>query len=138
MNRRDLQRLSNMRLSEAKVLLDSGYYSGAYYLLGYAVECALKACIARRVQQHEFPDLQTVRDSYTHNLQSLLNVSGLESDLDQARRVDEILNAKWSTVKDWTVESRYHYSIPEATARELYSAVAARSNGVLAWLKQRW
>jgi len=83
MNRRDLQRLSSVRLSEAKILLDNGYYSGAYYLLGYAVECALKACIAKQVKRHEFPDRQTVNDSYTHNLQSLLRISGLEVELEQ-------------------------------------------------------
>ena len=31
MNRRDLQRLSNIRLAEAKVLLDNEHYSGAYF-----------------------------------------------------------------------------------------------------------
>ncbi|RLC09228.1 MAG: DNA-binding protein, partial [Deltaproteobacteria bacterium] len=26
-------------------MLDNGYFNGAYYLLGYSVECTLKACI---------------------------------------------------------------------------------------------
>ena len=52
MYKRDLQRISDIRLSEAKVLLDNEYYSGAYYQLGYSVECALKACIAKQVQRH--------------------------------------------------------------------------------------
>ncbi|MCH8297148.1 MAG: HEPN domain-containing protein [Chloroflexi bacterium] len=138
MNRRDLQRLSNTRLMEAKVLLDNRHYSGAYYLLGYSVECALKACIAKRVQRHDFPDRQTVNDSYTHNLQLLLKVSGLEVELDQARSDNHSLNTNWSTVKDWTVDSRYDYEMAEATVRDLYTAVVARSNGILAWLKQRW
>jgi HEPN domain-containing protein len=30
------------------VLLEAGLYAGAYYLAGYAVECALKACIAKK------------------------------------------------------------------------------------------
>jgi hypothetical protein len=47
MNRNDLQNLSRLREKEAKVLLDNGCFAGAYYLLGYAVECALKACIAK-------------------------------------------------------------------------------------------
>ena len=46
MNRRDLQELTRIRAVEAGTLLDQGMYDGAYYLSGYAVECALKACIS--------------------------------------------------------------------------------------------
>ena len=46
MNRADFQRLADVRIDEAGVLLAAGRWSGAYYLAGYAVECALKACIA--------------------------------------------------------------------------------------------
>jgi hypothetical protein len=47
MNRNDFQKISRLRVKEAKALLDNGYPAGAYYLMGYAVECALKACIAK-------------------------------------------------------------------------------------------
>jgi hypothetical protein len=68
MNRNDLQNLSRLRGKEAKVLLENGYFAGAYYLLGYAVECALKACIAKQIRRYDFPDLTFVRDSHTHNI----------------------------------------------------------------------
>ncbi|MCV5491797.1 HEPN domain-containing protein, partial [Escherichia coli] len=55
MNKNDLEALSDTRLNEAKCLLDHGFFHGAYYLCGYAVECALKACIAKSFLQHEFP-----------------------------------------------------------------------------------
>lgn len=55
LNRYDLQRLADLRAAEARLLLDNGYWSGAYYLAGYAVECGLKACIARRVREFDFP-----------------------------------------------------------------------------------
>lgn len=45
MNRVDFRQLAGLRIAEAKVLLDNNLYAGAYYLAGYAVECALKACI---------------------------------------------------------------------------------------------
>lgn len=54
-DRRDLHVLSRIRLKEAKALLDAGLYDGAYYLAGYAVECGLKACIAKKTKRHEFP-----------------------------------------------------------------------------------
>ncbi len=138
MNRRDLQRLSNIRLSEAKVLLDNEYYSGAYYLLGYAVECALKACIAKQVQRHDFPNRQTVNDSYTHNLRALLKVSGLEIEVRRERIRNPALDTNWTIVEDWAVDSRYDYAKDEVTTRDFFSAITARSNGVIPWLKRRW
>ena len=68
MNKNDLESLSAIRFNEAKCLLDNGFYHGAYYLCGYSVECALKACIAKTFQQHEFPNKKIVMDSYTHDL----------------------------------------------------------------------
>jgi len=43
MNRVDLQQLAELRLKESKALFAAGFPEGAYYLAGYAVECALKA-----------------------------------------------------------------------------------------------
>jgi HEPN domain-containing protein len=54
MNRSDFHRLTEIRIKEAKVLLDRKCYEGAYYLAGYAVECALKACIAKENASSRF------------------------------------------------------------------------------------
>lgn len=56
MNKSDLEALVNVRIKEAKLLLDNKCYEGAYYLLGYALECAIKVCIAKQVKEHDFPD----------------------------------------------------------------------------------
>ena len=74
MNRKNLQTLTELRLKEAKVLLDQGFQDGAYYLLGYAVECALKSCIAKQFREYDFPDKKLVLDSHTHELSKLLSV----------------------------------------------------------------
>jgi len=42
-NRNDFQDLARTRIREAQALFGSGEYSGAYYLIGYAVECALES-----------------------------------------------------------------------------------------------
>src|SRR5205807_5441492 len=55
MNRADFHKLTEIRMREAKVLLDRKCDEGAYYLAGYAVECALKACIAKKTLAHDFP-----------------------------------------------------------------------------------
>jgi hypothetical protein len=72
MNRNDLQKLAKIRVKDAKVLLDNGRFEGAYYLLGYSVECALKACIAKQINRHEFPDKELAQKVYTHKLSELL------------------------------------------------------------------
>jgi HEPN domain len=72
MDRRGLQELSRVRLKEATALLHIGLFDGAYYLAGYAVECALKACIAKETQRGEFPDKDRVISSHTHKLLNLV------------------------------------------------------------------
>jgi HEPN domain-containing protein len=57
-----------MRAEDARILLAAGRYAAAFYMCGYAVECALKACIAKQTREYEFPDLKQVRDSYTHDV----------------------------------------------------------------------
>ncbi len=55
MNRSSLQNLANERIKDAEALLMAGRWSGAYYLAGYAVECALKACFAKKTREYDFP-----------------------------------------------------------------------------------
>ena len=138
MNRADLQEISSLRVEEARVLLRNGYYSGAYYLIGYAVECALKACISKQIRRYDFPNRKLVNDSYTHDLERLLGVSGLKEELDSESAGNQALEENWSIVKDWSEQSRYRSDIPENEARDLFSAVTARRNGVLSWLMRWW
>jgi HEPN domain len=65
--RTEFQQLADVRIDEARVLLAQGKYDGAYYLAGYAVECALKACIAKLTNKDDFPDKVFVQRSYTHS-----------------------------------------------------------------------
>ena len=64
-NRGDWQRLSRSREREAKVLLDAGEHAGAYYLCGYAVECALKACIVKALPPRTMPEKKDVGNFYS-------------------------------------------------------------------------
>ncbi|WP_445248940.1 HEPN domain-containing protein [Microcoleus sp. OTE_8_concoct_300] len=81
MNRRDLQNIALTRIKEVEVLLNNRQYSGAYYLSGYVIECALKACIAKQTKKFDFPDKKTVMDSYTHDLEKLVKVAKIEKQL---------------------------------------------------------
>jgi hypothetical protein len=79
MNRTDLKLLADDRVADARTLLAATRWSAAYYLLGYAVECALKACVASQFRQDEVPDKKIVLDFYTHDLEKLLSISGLKA-----------------------------------------------------------
>ena len=65
MDRSDLQVLAEARVVDAEALLEAGRWAAAYYLLGYAVECGLKACAAKQFNQYEVPDKTVVNDFYT-------------------------------------------------------------------------
>jgi HEPN domain-containing protein len=98
MNRIDFQRLAELRLKEAKTLLSAELPDGAYYLAGYAVECALKACIAKRTREHDFPEKKLVNDSHTHDLGKLLELAGLSDLLKRDVANDEELKLDWENV----------------------------------------
>src|SRR5262245_37487659 len=107
MNRNDLRAVARLRRREARALLEANLPAGAYYLAGYAVECALKASISRTTQRHDFPQKSRVQDSYTHDLSKLLKVAGLQPTLDSAAALSPALARHWSIVKDWKETSRY-------------------------------
>jgi HEPN domain-containing protein len=134
MLRRDFQALSTVRIREAKALASARLYDGAFYLGGLAVESALKSAIARETQRYEFPDLRRVQRAYTHNLEDLLKLAGLEPSLNAS---EPAIRNSWTKVKVWNVESRYHVGCSELEALDFLEAVAGR-HGVHKWLRQFW
>ena len=137
MNRSDLRSLAVLRLQEAKALLNKRLYDGAYYLTGYAVECGLKSCIAKKTRRHDFPDRRIVNDSYTHDLNQLIKVSGLQAALEVEMQRDRAFEVNWALVKDWNEGSRYERH-DRAAAKSLYAAVADDRHGVFKWLRHHW
>ena len=143
MNRTDFQQLADLRLQEARALYAAGFPDGAYYLAGYAIESGLKACIAKRTQQYDFPDKKLVNDSHSHDLGKLLELAGL-SDLlknDVASNVE--LKLDWVTVRDWSEQSRYELFEGDpinglVEAGLLIDAVESKKGGVLRWIRQSW
>jgi HEPN domain-containing protein len=143
MNRNDFQRLAELRLKEARVLLAVELPDGAYYLSEYAVECALKACIAKRTREHDFPEKKLVNESHTHDIVSLLRLAGLSDRLkiDIGRNV--VSETFWETVQRWSEQNRYELIEGDDVFRFLKSklmitAVESEKGGVLPWIKQYW
>jgi hypothetical protein len=137
MNRADFQKLAKLRVREAKLLLDNQFYEGAFYLAGYAVECALKACAAKKTKRYDFPP-QNAGALYTHNFESLVALTGLKPDLDAEMKGVADFRKNWATVRLWSGNARYETNIDDKRAHDLYTAVTAEPSGVLSWLKKYW
>src|SRR5438445_10683236 len=100
-----------MRLTDAQQLLAAGRFDAAYYLAGYAVECALKACIARQIDQYDFPDKRLAEKSWTHVLEDLVGVAGLRQPFDAAQAADGDVADNWAIVAQWSELFRYYDGI---------------------------
>ena len=136
-HRSQLQKLARARLRDAKALFDAGQWSGAYYLSGYAVECGLKAAIAKQFSASTIPDPTHVRSIYTHKLPALVNVAGLQTRLDADSQSDPDLELNWGVVKDWDEGSRYEIW-SRSDAEGMLSAISDRRHGVMKWLRSVW
>lgn len=131
--------MSNDRIDDATVLLNNGRWSAAYYLLGYAVETGLKACILKFVEESGviFRDRKFAERCWTHRIDHLV----MQADLEPARGQDVCANPTrggyWGIVEAWTEASRYEQKT-ESDARDLYEAVTNDPDGVIQWIRQHW
>jgi len=107
-------------------------------LAGYAVECGLKACIAKQTREFDFPPDRKVIDAvYIHDLTKLIKSAGLEVTFNEDLKKDEKLASYWSVLKDWTESSRYE-EYDQKKAEDIYQTIADKKHGVLQWLSRRW
>jgi len=127
-----------MRLQEARALRRAGLHAGAYYLAGYAIECALKACIAKMTVRHAFPDKAFMNKIYTHDLEALVKLANLEQALLNDCKQQKPLELNWQIVRDWTEEARYRPVISAIVARDMTSACVSQQHGILSWVRARW
>jgi HEPN domain-containing protein len=138
LNRDKLRGLCDSRLEEARALLEKRLWTGAYYLTGLAVECALKSCLAGAVREHDFPDKNFVTQMYVHDLEKLFRLNGaLWAQLQADIQNDLKLRVNWTTVKDWDDSKRYDV-VEELTAKGLHDAATETGSGVIEWIKRRW
>jgi len=139
LDRVTFQAIAQVRIEEAESLLTAmpSRPDGAYYLAGYAVECALKACICKGYAQHQWPEKVFVLDCHTHSIEKLLGLAGLESLRKAAMAANPQLGQNWLIVKDWNENARYlQHSIP--VAQRLVAAINHAQDGVLTWIKAHW
>ncbi len=136
MNRAELQQLSDERIEDAKALLAASRWSGAYYLAGYALECALKSCVLAYVERTGiiFEDKKFAEKCWTHDLETLVRQADLITERGLAIAANERLGANWLIAKDWSESTRYRMSTQQQ-GEKLFHAITDNSDGVLQWVK---
>ncbi len=137
LTKEDLETLAATRLDDATVLLEADRPSAAYYVAGYAVELALKACIAKSFHPNSIPDKAFVNAIYTHDLVRLLGIAGLSLQFKEDSTADPLLAAAWGIASKWTEASRYELQ-GTFSASSLIGAIRHPEHGVLQWLKKHW
>jgi HEPN domain-containing protein len=135
--RSELQKLAVERLADAKALLAAKRWAAAYYLAGYAVECGLKACIARLTQAEEFPNKAFADKCWTHDVKRLVYLAGLEPTLEDLVAADSEFANNWDTVRSLDESSRY-LRIAKIDAEDLFDAITDRTHGVMPWIRLHW
>jgi len=138
MNKNDLQILVEIRVKEATVLFENECYHGAYYLLGYALECAFKACITKQVCENDFPDKKLSNASHTHKLSDLLGVAELKQKLSEQEKQDDKFKLNWVIAKDWSETARYEPVMKKTKVKDFFEAITDEQSGVLKWIKRWW
>ncbi len=133
MNRVDFQNLSVERLADAEALFAAGRHACSYYIAGCVVECALKACIADKTIEDDFPPRDANR-YWTHDLERLIDSADLRAEI----KSDPSLETSWAIVKDWSESSRYENSSDAGRARMMLDAITDPQNGILQWLRKYW
>jgi hypothetical protein len=101
----ELKILCTDRLEDAKCLFKEGRLDGAFYLVGYAIELGLKRKICLQLKWSGYPntrkEFENLTSFKTHNLDVLLHLSGVETE------IKTNFFSEWSVVTSWNTEARY-------------------------------
>jgi hypothetical protein len=111
-NRAHWQALAEERVLDADQLLQGGRWAGAYHLIGYAVECGLKACILAHIENNNtdiiFREKKFSENCWTHNIEDLVRLAGLRTVLDLDIAANPPLGVNWVYATQWKEISRWY------------------------------
>jgi hypothetical protein len=130
--RQDLLLLSVRWMEDARVLAGANRFAGAYHAGGLALECMLKAKIAKATVAEEFPDKKLAERAWGHDPGALLKLGELDRLMDLAAAP---IQTNWATVKDWTIDSRYTSGVNPTTVGAFLDALDDPKEGILSWLR---
>ncbi|HQU41984.1 MAG TPA: hypothetical protein PK867_04195 [Pirellulales bacterium] len=121
-------------------MLAAQRWSGAYYLAGYAVECAFKACVVGRVAaapELVFLDKKFSEKCWSHDFEALAKLADLDGTLAAELKLNVDFHKNWLLVSGWREQSRYDQK-SQAEAQVLFDAVSDKQNGALKWVRAHW
>lgn len=145
-----LWKLSQSRLRTVKILLEAADLDAAAYMMGYALETALKAATCRTLHLSEYPESvgnKTTKTYFmTHKFDQLLTVSGF-TDVFEASGPPET-SSKWSEFLqfypgDW-ITMRYDpntiIKFNSITVSKLYEILYAGEGSIIKTVEetQQW
>lgn len=137
MKRTDLQAIAQSKIDDAVLLLQDQRYSNSYYLAGFAVEIALKACIAKQIAAETIPDKTFIQAIHVHNIAALVGLAGLKPELQNKEDSDPDFHTYWGIATKWGPSARYQ-AIDSLSCQLLIQAVIEPDHGVLPWIKTYW
>ena len=147
MTREDYRQLSDLHVQHGKALLEGGFYSGAWYISGYAVECGIKACIAklfRLTADDDFPEPMSGNPGggtinlRSHNFKFLVQAAGLKLVWDREMNGSRRFRDNWDIVNRWSPEGRYATDRVQSEVVEFYSAIVDPNHGAMECIKRHW
>jgi hypothetical protein len=129
---------ADRELATAHVLRAVGKdWPNVYWHAGFAVEHILKAIRVKLHDLEQWPNSD--KGASWHQLEFILRRCGLAASVADAASHDSSFGAYWLTVKDWDQQKRYPENTPtETEARDLLTAVANPTSGVMKWLLQTY
>ncbi len=144
-----LQKLAHQRLADAAVLVATDQPDTAFYLAGYAIECALKAAVCRTLDQDDFYQSdrtnkgnryvqdRVFREFKTHNYSDLLVLSGLSTKFERACLDDLQIDSAWSFIEQtrWSEQSRYELGTKTI---DIASAFTNAVELIVLWISKHW
>lgn len=146
-NRATLRLIAKTRIKSSKILLGAGDWDGAAYMMGYALECALKAAACKTLRIEDYPvshkDKKVPELFMTHSFERLLLLSGLSDIFNVQGDVPAFNN--WSTFTinypgEWTtIRYRDPAASPfdEQTTKKLIECLCEDENSIIKTISKR-
>jgi hypothetical protein len=123
--------LAEQHEQSARVLARDRVAAGqAYFHVGVAAECSLKAYIMWKERLNSWPDRSLRPELYTHDLRKLVQIAGIQL------KTTDPLGPSWKVVLDWDRNQAYDPKpMPRRVALSMIEA-AFGPKGVVTWIRE--
>lgn len=146
----DFKNIARRRLKTAEILISNEEWGIAVYLMGFVLECVLKATACKTLKLAKYPEVEKNKNqqiaSYfrTHDFDMLLLVSGTSDIFELSGEGASSWSGftqEYTKIGKWT-DIRYNIleQFDEGLARKLHAFLTASPNGIIPLIeaKARW